>query len=104
MHTRAFAHERSASPHLVRTGRNTHARQFQIAWTRKGYQQQKDFRSVLLRTWIRTCRSCWAPFLVHLICCFLAKCLLMISLTVDSTKADEKSSFSLEACCLGFVQ
>jgi hypothetical protein len=35
---------------------------------------------------VRTCRSRWAPFGVHCICCRLAKRLLSTALTVDSTK------------------
>jgi hypothetical protein len=51
-----------------------------------GYQRTNISRSVPSRVFVRVCRSRWAPFFDHCICCFLAKRLLTTVVTVDSAK------------------
>src|SRR3954454_11414867 len=54
-----------------------------------GYQLVNRSWSVPSRVLVRVCRSRWAPFFDHCICCFLAKRRLMTRSTVASAKAVE---------------
>src|ERR1700741_2523458 len=50
-----------------------------------GYQRLKMAPNSPLSVRTRVCNNKWAPSLDHYICCFLQNCLLITSLTVDST-------------------